>query len=150
MEIQGFPNYLIYPDGRVWSKIGKGRFLKPYHQGTPYLFVKLCDRSNHLIHRLVAKHYIPNTDNKPCVDHVNRNKTDNTVQNLRWATHSENSLNTGIQKRNNTGYKWITLCKSRNSMMYCFQRKDCKRKSSVNISKMLCYSFFYILKSPLE
>lgn len=46
-----------------------------------------------LIHRLVAQAFIPNPDNKPCVDHINTITTDNSVQNLRWVTEKENANN---------------------------------------------------------
>ena len=65
--------------------------------------------SNKDIHRLVASHYIPNPDNKPQVDHINRIRTDNRVENLRWVTLSENQLNTGIRKDNKTGVKNIVI-----------------------------------------
>lgn len=46
-----------------------------------------------LIHRLVAETFIPNPDNKPCIDHINGDKSDNNVNNLTWVTYHENSLN---------------------------------------------------------
>ena len=147
MEVKGFPNYVIYPNGEVFSK-ATNKYLKHSDNGSGYKYVKLPDRKNHTIHRLVAEHYIPNPDNKPQVDHKNRIRNDNRIENLRWVNLSENMLNQIIQKRNNTGFKWITTCKSRNTFVYCFQRKDCKRTSSKNLSKLLCYSFFYLLKNP--
>lgn len=45
------------------------------------------------IHRLVAEAFIPNPDNKPEVDHIDTDKDNNNVNNLRWVTHSENHLN---------------------------------------------------------
>lgn len=42
-----------------------------------------------LVHRLVAECFLPNTENKPTVDHINRVRTDNRMQNLRWATYRE-------------------------------------------------------------
>ena len=49
---------------------------------------KLCR-----IHRLVAEAFIPNPENKPHIDHINTDKKDNRVENLRWATRSENMNN---------------------------------------------------------
>ena len=46
-----------------------------------------------LIHRLVAELFIPNPDNKPCVDHIDTNTHNNRVDNLRWVTYSENMRN---------------------------------------------------------
>lgn len=58
------------------------------------------------IHRLVAETFIPNPDNKLFVDHINRVRDDNRVENLRWVTRSENQRNTSsyekVTERNGT------------------------------------------------
>lgn len=55
------------------------------------------NNKNYSVHRLIAETFIPNPDNKPCVDHIDRNPLNNNVLNLRWATVQENNLN---QKKN--------------------------------------------------
>lgn len=47
----------------------------------------------YLVHRIVAETFIPNPENKPTVDHIDRNTSNNCVLNLRWATHTEQRIN---------------------------------------------------------
>ena len=54
--------------------------------------VKLNGRTYQL-HRIIAKHFIENPDDLPQVDHIDRNKTNNSIENLRWVSNSENSRN---------------------------------------------------------
>ena len=146
MDIQGFPNYKIFPDGRVWSNISN-KYLKHIQGKSPYKFVILIKdgkRNNRMIHRLVAQTFIDNPHNKPHVDHIDRNKINNDVSNLRWVTKSENQQNVGCNSRNRLGIKYIRYEKTQG---YIFRRKGCKTKSSrKDLPKMIQYSFFYILK----
>ena len=112
MEINGYPNYLIHEDGRVYSK-NRNIFLKPYLR-KKYYRVGLRNNGKKKIfsiNRLVAEHYIPNPNNKPQVDHIDRNTLNNNVSNLRWLTHQEN-----IDHRiytTNTGERFICYQKDR-------------------------------------
>ena len=63
-----------------------------------YLSVCIPYRKNCSIHRLVAEAFIPNPENKPAVDHINGNKQDSRIENLRWVTQKENC--------NNPSTKW--------------------------------------------
>ena len=94
MEIQDYPNYLIYENGEVWSK-KSNKILKPgINRG--YSHISLYNNGKQKtakIHRLVAEHYIPNPDNKPQLDHIDQNKQNNNSSNLRWVTPRENCSN---------------------------------------------------------
>lgn len=54
------------------------------------ILVKNGVRKRHLLHRLVAQVFIPNNENKPQVNHIDENKTNNNVSNLEWVTSKEN------------------------------------------------------------
>ena len=66
------------------------------HKG--YLRVTINGRK-YRVHRLIAQAFAPNPSNKPEVDHINRNPSDNRVENLRWATPSQNQRNTAQNDR---------------------------------------------------
>jgi len=123
MEIVGYENYLIYEDGKVQNKKTK-RYLKQCNDSCGYKKVTLCKdgkRKYFRIHRLVALHHIHNPENKREVDHINRDKTDNRIENLRWVTPSENNQNKGIMKTNTSGHKNIYYDKS--NKLYRYQKK---------------------------
>ena len=50
------------------------------------------------IHRIVAEAFVPNPDNKEVVDHINGNRVDYRVENLRWCTNEENAMGTGAKR----------------------------------------------------
>ena len=107
--INDFPNYLIYEDGRVFS-IKSDKFLSPC-KIKGYLHVGLCKNGKRYmkrVHRLLAETFIPNPENKPFVDHIDRNIKNNNIENLRWATASENGQNTGLYNTNTSGIKNIS------------------------------------------
>ena len=66
---------------------------------------------------MVADAFLPNPLNKKCVDHVNNDKLNNNVENLRFASTRENGMNRQIGKNNTSGYKGITFHKNKNKWM---------------------------------
>jgi hypothetical protein len=87
-------NYIVYSDGRVWSKHLK-RFKKCGINKSGYYFTVLnrraTDRINTTIHRLIAQTFIPNPNNLSAVHHRNNSKLDNRVENLEWISPVDNS-----------------------------------------------------------
>ena len=73
-------------------RIGSDRFVKVFVDNTGYAKLQLNGRIYQL-HRILAKHFLSNPDDLPQVDHVDRDKTNNSIENLRWVTGSENARN---------------------------------------------------------
>jgi len=94
MEIQGYPNYLIYPNGDIFSKNKKRMICKDINKKNGYVYSHLCHKGKQksfLNHRLVALHYIPNPENYGDVDHIDSVRTNNDIKNLRWCSRSQNN-----------------------------------------------------------
>lgn len=88
--------YQVSSLGRV-KRVTTGRILKSGKNRGGYLYINLCKQgvvSNKRIHRLVAQAFIPNPENKSDINHIDEDKTNNTVTNLEWTTRKEN-LNHG-------------------------------------------------------
>ena len=118
--------YRISNYGRVksFSRHDEGKILKPaLHEGGR-LYVNLGRGNSKFIHVLVAKAFIPNPDDKPQVDHINGDKMNNCVNNLRWVTKIENerySWQTGIRK---TGEKHHNAKLTSEQIIYIRENPD--------------------------
>jgi hypothetical protein len=102
-QIKGYENYLISPDGRVFS-LYTMKFLKLRVTNCGYNQIQLFNKDGYKyfsVHRLVAEAYIPNLENKEQVNHMDGNKLNNLACNLEWMTRSENQKHcsdTGLRK----------------------------------------------------
>lgn len=70
------------------------------------------------LYRWVAELFIPNPENKPCVDHIDRDHNNNTVENLRWSTYKENNNNPNTLAYRNDGhikYEWMHVSRKCNN-----------------------------------
>lgn len=112
--------YEVSNFGRVRSlprRTTSGRILKlEIKKGYQYAHLRNLEKSAHLrVHRLVANAFIPNPDNKPQINHINGNKTDNSASNLEWCTCSENQRH----KFEVLGYKIAISCRKKTKPVRC-------------------------------
>lgn len=109
MQVKAIGDYLVYEDGTVVSaKFVKPRQLKPRKHSHGYYKVCLTidgKQQDWLLHRLIATLFIPNTENKPFIDHIDGNKANNSVSNLRWVDAKENRNNPNTINNFNGHYR---------------------------------------------
>ena len=98
-----FDMYSVCEDGRIYSAY-TGKMLKPHFDSiTGYYFVNLYKdgkKKTTSAHRLVARIHIPNPENKPNVNHIDFDRSNNSVENLEWVTQKENVAHTHKHGRN--------------------------------------------------
>jgi hypothetical protein len=90
-------NYFVNELGQIkttnWKNTGQERIMSLCDKGQGYLgtvFVIDGKNTSVRVHRVIAEVFIPNPDNKPEVNHINGDKSDNRVENLEWVTKQEN------------------------------------------------------------
>ena len=99
--IDDYPNYKVSKNGDIMCN---EFILTPTKHSAGYRVIRLHDKekpsSVMYVHRLVAVIFIPNPENKQVVDHINNDRADNRVENLRWTTQSENCINIPTRAKN--------------------------------------------------
>ena len=107
-----YEGYTIYEDGTLIGK--RGQKMSFSDNGKGYLIIGLMlngKRVTKAQHRLLAEAFIPNPDNLPEVDHKDADRSNNSLDNLRWITHGgniEHSFN--MENRNATGENNANCC----------------------------------------
>ena len=128
IELEEYPHYFISNFGNIYSEYVKGGQGKIQDTLSKLNCVKdkhgywKCSLQNKktnkrdckFIHQLVCKTFLERVEGKNQVDHINRIRTDNRLENLRWVNNRENNINTGISNRNTSGVKGVSFCKDRN------------------------------------
>jgi len=86
-ELKNHPGYFISEDGNFYNS--KGRQLKQFHRCKGYLGVRLY-KTAYYVHRLIAEEFIPNPNNYPQVNHIDKNRINNMIDNLEWCNPQQN------------------------------------------------------------
>lgn len=101
-------NLFDYKDGELYRKNGKkAGTIRP--NGYKQVWMKGKTHLSHRVIFMMFHGYLPK-----CIDHINNNKTDNRIENLREATHSENNYNSKLRKTTKSGCKNVHWAKDKN------------------------------------
>ena len=133
VELREFPGYFISTFGRIFSKkLGDMKELKQIINTRGYFKVNLYKESKFYtktIHKLVGDTFLKRKEGKNLIDHINQNKLDNRLENLRWADKRDNGINSKIRSDNKSGIKGVRFRPNRNCWVSRFQIKKNKTKS---------------------
>ena len=129
----------------------KGKIMIPLDNGKGYLRIKLSKNNfakRVMLHRIIAKAFIPNPENKPYINHIDGNKKNNSIENLEWCTQKENvshawvnGLNENVRKSSMiTGSKTIHNIKYHNCKKVILLSENKIFNSQTELSEYLkCY-----------
>jgi hypothetical protein len=140
--------YKINKKGEIWSCFLK-KFLSLCINQDGYYHYTLCNENGKkyvVAHRIVAKQFIPNPNNLPLIDHIDRNRLNNNIDNLRWVTLRQNQLN-----RKDTKHPYIYYREAKNKyrieiaikrkVVYTSDHKDLDQAILVRDAAMILLNF---------
>ena len=121
------------------SMILKSYILKLWYDKKQYQYVSICKLSvkkHQPIHRLVAKHFIPNPLNLPCVCHKDDNPKNNHATNLWWGTQQDNIKDMMSKKRNSFGERSGLSKLKESDVLAIRELRNNKKIPIIEISKL--------------
>lgn len=135
-EIKGYEGlYYIDKNATIYTTPRKGTnsvTILQHDDGRGYLQVELFKNGvgrKFKIHRLVAEAFIPNPENKPTVDHIDRDRRNNNISNLRWATYKE-------QRSNQTSGECKVIASKNGLESHYMSISECARSIGSNSSNV--------------
>jgi hypothetical protein len=145
IDIIGYEGlYQINKNGEILN-IQRNKLLKGYvnnrYGKDGYRMVMLCkdgNKINHTLHKLLAIHFIPNPNNLPQIDHIDQNKLNNNLENLRWVSHQTNmrNINKTINRNGGIYIKRITENGEYYEARFQIEYRKTKTKCSYNKKKL--------------
>ncbi len=139
IELKDFDGYFVNEEGCMFSE-KSGKMIQMFGSPDKEGYLRVCLTSNGKgyvkgIHRLITQTFKTNLENKKCVDHINRNRTDNRLENLRWVNDFENSRNKNKSKINTTGINGVHLRDSKTYIGQITDNNGVRHTKSFSINK---------------
>tara|TARA_R110002096_G_scaffold140685_2_gene295279 strand:- start:850 stop:1338 length:489 start_codon:yes stop_codon:yes gene_type:complete len=134
IPITNYPNYSLDKNTNQVYNTKYNRYLKSHSHNKGYYLIKLSKNNipdYFLLHRLIYQVYNPDIDiTNLQIDHIDNNKTNNNIENLRHCNNSENQCNTKVHKNNLLGIKNIHKTKNNTYTVHI-------NKNKINYNKTL-------------
>ena len=138
-NVRSIDRIINCPWGKCYTAKGKQKSICAFKTG--YLYVNLYKEHKtykESVHRLVALAFIPNPEDKAFVDHIDGNRANNKVDNLRWCTRKENANNPITRQRlKDKPINWVHLKDLHNKKRGSHLSEETKRRISESQKKRL-------------
>lgn len=124
--VDGFDNYEISNHGRV-RNVKSGKIIVGGDNGYGYLRVSMCKngkQKSSLVHKMVAKAFLEEVEGKHIIDHIDHNRKNNNIENLRYVDWSGNGINKLKQCNNTSGYAGVSYWKVQDAWRARWQDED--------------------------